>query len=697
MLRRVGWIKQKKKYTLQVDGHSESSGLIAASNALPRGTYNVRTANQCLVPSDVAYILAAERGLGLLIVDPEPEPPPPPPPPSVSGTGVIAVLAHVDHGKTTLLDALLGSNVAANESGGITQCVRPSLLHLNDNPTAEISCTEDGATPGSQGQASPAAVRTLAFVDTPGHGVFVGMRSAAADSADLALILVALDAGIQPQTREVIRRCAERSQPVAFALTKADIYAATHEEALMKPHVVKQAEELRDLWEAEQQRAARLQLRSGGREEPPDQSGAEPGPQLSSVSVSVLCAPRGWGLDELLLTLRTKLSAIGHGCVGNGINDDAVSESTVGVGNDDADGGVVDGVGAVVQRESAPPDEAIGLILETASTKGLGTTLLTVVRSGTIGAGMHIVCGSVSGRVRTLRVASGTPSSTMHGHKAADDRAFLPADSATIGQSARLVIAWDDRESFGYGGFGVGDIVRAWPASAKEAAIALAAYRSAVELLLEQRQPLETDLRAAAEAEAAAMLGDQQATRGMADGEENDDYYYYVEDGVDDGDGCTPECTGGHAASQLTSDVLVNEHDDDDGDHDGTIARGAACVIKAQSAGELQAMLDFLKGRKARSPGGEDRLVVMAAGVGPVRDEELIIAQDALKQRVPCAVYALSLKMSPERHRAAQRMNVRIKEYDVFHELLTDLLHSAGLPGPARELADMADDGSTKK
>ena len=84
-------------------------------------------------------------------------------------------------------------------------------------------------------------------------------------------------------------------------------------------------------WEAEQQRAARLQLRSGGREEPPDQSGAEPGPQLSSVSVSVLCAPRGWGLDELL-SPTDELSAIGHGCVGNGINDDAVSESTVGVG-----------------------------------------------------------------------------------------------------------------------------------------------------------------------------------------------------------------------------------------------------------------------------------------------------------------------------------------------------------------------------
>ena len=105
-------------------------------------------------------------------------------------------------------------------------------------------------------------------------------------------------------------------------------------------------------------------------------------------------------------------------------------------------------------------------------------------------------------------------------------------------------------------------------------------------------------------------------------------------------------------------------------------------------------MLDFLEGRKARSPGGEERLVVVSCGVGPVRDEELIMAQDAIQQKVPCTVYSLSLRMDAERHRAAEKMNVPIKEYDIFHELLTDLLHSAGLPGPVRELARMADDGS---
>ena len=55
-----------------------------------------------------------------------------------------------------------------------------------------------------------------------GHQLFTGMRAAASDGADLALVLVAADAGIQPQTREVVRRCARLGQPVLFALTKAD-------------------------------------------------------------------------------------------------------------------------------------------------------------------------------------------------------------------------------------------------------------------------------------------------------------------------------------------------------------------------------------------------------------------------------------------------------------------------------------------
>ena len=74
------------------------------------------------------------------------------------------------------------------------------------------------------------------------------------------------------------------------------------------------------------------------------------------------------------------------------------------------------------------------------------------------------------------------------------------------------------------------------------------------------------------------------------------------------------------------------------------------------------------------------------------------MAQDAHEQEVPCAVYTLNLKVLPERRRVANEWGVSIREYSVFHELLTDALHAAGLPGPAKELAALHDDaprGST--
>ena len=83
------------------------------------------------------------------------------------------------------------------------------------------------------------------------------------------------------------------------------------------------------------------------------------------------------------------------------------------------------------------------------------------------------------------------------------------------------------------------------------------------------------------------------------------------------------------------------------------------------------------------------RLVLLSHGVGQPRDVEFVMAQDALRQQVPCDIYALNLRVPAERHKRAAQFGLRIREYDVFHELLSDVLHEAGLPGPARELAAM--------
>jgi len=109
---------------------------------------------------------------------------------------VVVVMGHVDHGKTTLLDYIRKANVAAREAGGITQAVG----------SYEI---EHGS-------------RKITFIDTPGHEAFAAMRSRGASIADLAILVVAADEGVKPQTKEVIQVLNDTKTPFIVALNKID-------------------------------------------------------------------------------------------------------------------------------------------------------------------------------------------------------------------------------------------------------------------------------------------------------------------------------------------------------------------------------------------------------------------------------------------------------------------------------------------
>lgn len=109
---------------------------------------------------------------------------------------IVAVMGHVDHGKTSLLDALRKTDVVSAEAGGITQHIGAYQL-VNNN-------------------------RTITFLDTPGHEAFAALRAHGAKTCDIAIIVVAADDGVKPQTREAINHALEAKVKLVIAINKID-------------------------------------------------------------------------------------------------------------------------------------------------------------------------------------------------------------------------------------------------------------------------------------------------------------------------------------------------------------------------------------------------------------------------------------------------------------------------------------------
>jgi len=165
--------------TLNDDIDYETAAIIAQDLGYQTNESVAKLEEDILTPEKLEEILKKEKPS-----EQEPRPP------------VVTIMGHVDHGKTTLLDTIRKANVAKAEAGGITQAISSYQVERND--------------------------RLITFIDTPGHETFEFMRQRGASLADVAILVVAADDGVKPQTKEAVKHARAAKVPIIVAINKMD-------------------------------------------------------------------------------------------------------------------------------------------------------------------------------------------------------------------------------------------------------------------------------------------------------------------------------------------------------------------------------------------------------------------------------------------------------------------------------------------
>ncbi len=231
---------------------------------------------------------------------------------------VICVMGHVDHGKTSLLDAIRNTHVIDREAGGITQHIGAYQVKIND--------------------------KNITFLDTPGHEAFTAMRMRGATSTDIAVLVVAADDGVMPQTVEAISHAKAAGVPIIVAVNKVDKIGYDFDDTTKDMTYYPQITQL-----------------------------------MTELSSDHGLNPEAWGGDTIFVPVSAK----------KGLGIDNLLENIL--------------ISAeILELKSNPNRKARGIVIEAKLDKGRGPVATVLVQKGTLKVGDFISAGEAHGKVRAM-------------------------------------------------------------------------------------------------------------------------------------------------------------------------------------------------------------------------------------------------------------------------------------------------------
>jgi translation initiation factor 5B len=268
---------------------------------------------------------------------------------------IVTIMGHVDHGKTSILDAIRGSGVAAKEAGGITQAIGASIIPID---TIHAICGDLLKATGLV-----LSIPGILFIDTPGHAAFVNLRKRGGNLADIAIVVVDITEGLKPQTIESLQVLKSYKTPFIIAANKLDKIGGWNEpKGHLMPLLQKQTPEVQRRIDTKMYELVGQIYEQGFECERFDRI-QDYSKQIGIVPV---CALTRVGIPELIMTLA-------------GLTQKFLQKNL----------------------ETSVKSPAIGTIMEVKDQKGLGKIMDVIIYDGQINAGDTLVVGGLDGPVVT--------------------------------------------------------------------------------------------------------------------------------------------------------------------------------------------------------------------------------------------------------------------------------------------------------